>query len=666
MAYTKLGWVNDRAPALNQTNLNHMDQGIYDAHRRLSEYEDIFTGDVDESVQNWLDEHPEASTTVQDGAITEPKLNDVLARRIVRRYTTKTEMLSDTSLKSGMLVATLGYESTGDGGGAFYRIDSDGVADNIFRYSMENGLIATLLPIRNRYNALSLGFNNIGESDNATLLQNCVSNGNITIEFPAGIYRFSECDINTSNVALVGASKTYYPISGSGGSTFMSSIIASQQNAVFFAPMQNQGYILKYNNTRNCTLEGIAFTSVGIRNSYNNTYVDLDIINCALYLSCMSMSRIFNCTFLGIRGSAIICDNSWENDITNADFRFISPDGLPNEHGVIEFVSTNVYINSSAINISNCNIERVFCHAIYGNNARVQNCNISNMLVEINTINNWDFVNNRYDSGTPASNISNALGLFASKGCSMFSFSVANIICDNYNYFGFTKDGIDYFQSAITMALDDSAMSINIGTISFDTLSTNAYWFIGSGETFGKIKKLTVGTFANNTGVNNGLNGIQGTLTDIHVPDNSLLYDRTFANLYRPHTYMLKNMLVPPNVVSYGGQSVTFRRYAPSETKPTHIALITDDWGGVGITPTDTQKIICSIQAAVLDDHFLIVADKDSDLTVQQINSGTVIGTATKTESSPLDFYRLNVDRTQLYSCVVVRGNAKTKIYYMG
>ena len=76
MAYTKLGWVNDRTPALNETNLNHMDQGIYDAHQKLSEYEDIFTGDVDESVQNWLDEHPEATTTVQDNSLTTVKYRD--------------------------------------------------------------------------------------------------------------------------------------------------------------------------------------------------------------------------------------------------------------------------------------------------------------------------------------------------------------------------------------------------------------------------------------------------------------------------------------------------------------------------------------------------------------------------------------------------------------
>lgn len=41
---------------------------------RISAYEDIFTSDVSESVQAWLDEHPEATTTVQDGSLTYKKL----------------------------------------------------------------------------------------------------------------------------------------------------------------------------------------------------------------------------------------------------------------------------------------------------------------------------------------------------------------------------------------------------------------------------------------------------------------------------------------------------------------------------------------------------------------------------------------------------------------
>lgn len=36
----------------------------------VEEYADIFTADVDESVQNWLDVHPEATTTVQDWSLT--------------------------------------------------------------------------------------------------------------------------------------------------------------------------------------------------------------------------------------------------------------------------------------------------------------------------------------------------------------------------------------------------------------------------------------------------------------------------------------------------------------------------------------------------------------------------------------------------------------------
>lgn len=44
------------------------------ARERLDEYAEIFTGNVDEAVQNWLDEHPEATTSVADGSLTYRKL----------------------------------------------------------------------------------------------------------------------------------------------------------------------------------------------------------------------------------------------------------------------------------------------------------------------------------------------------------------------------------------------------------------------------------------------------------------------------------------------------------------------------------------------------------------------------------------------------------------
>ena len=42
----------------------------------FARYEGIFTADVDESIQNWLDEHPEATTTIPDGSVTTAKLAD--------------------------------------------------------------------------------------------------------------------------------------------------------------------------------------------------------------------------------------------------------------------------------------------------------------------------------------------------------------------------------------------------------------------------------------------------------------------------------------------------------------------------------------------------------------------------------------------------------------
>ena len=51
-------------------------------------YEDIFTDNVGESVQNWLDAHPEATTTVEDGTLTVAKLTDEAKMQMVNDYVT--------------------------------------------------------------------------------------------------------------------------------------------------------------------------------------------------------------------------------------------------------------------------------------------------------------------------------------------------------------------------------------------------------------------------------------------------------------------------------------------------------------------------------------------------------------------------------------------------
>lgn len=58
----------------NAEDIDALKEDLTDVQNDLAQYEDIFTGDVDESVQNWLDAHPEATTTVEDGSLTYKKL----------------------------------------------------------------------------------------------------------------------------------------------------------------------------------------------------------------------------------------------------------------------------------------------------------------------------------------------------------------------------------------------------------------------------------------------------------------------------------------------------------------------------------------------------------------------------------------------------------------
>lgn len=70
------------------SDLDAVQAEIANVQEDLSQYEDIFTGDVDESVQNWLDAHPEATTTVEDGTLTVAKLTDEAKMQTVNDYVT--------------------------------------------------------------------------------------------------------------------------------------------------------------------------------------------------------------------------------------------------------------------------------------------------------------------------------------------------------------------------------------------------------------------------------------------------------------------------------------------------------------------------------------------------------------------------------------------------
>lgn len=71
-----------------ETSVGTLQTDVGTVKEELEEYEDIFTSDLDESISAWLDAHPEATTTIQDGAVTEPKLADALKNKILNPYVT--------------------------------------------------------------------------------------------------------------------------------------------------------------------------------------------------------------------------------------------------------------------------------------------------------------------------------------------------------------------------------------------------------------------------------------------------------------------------------------------------------------------------------------------------------------------------------------------------
>ena len=103
---------------------------------------------IGQQVNEWLNEHPEATTTVQNGSIDEVKFSDSLRKKKANYYNSVVEMKSDMSLKEGTTSVTLGYYEPNDGGGCTYRIrtkletDAD---DGGSIHELSNGNIAELI-----------------------------------------------------------------------------------------------------------------------------------------------------------------------------------------------------------------------------------------------------------------------------------------------------------------------------------------------------------------------------------------------------------------------------------------------------------------------------------------------------------------------------------------
>lgn len=84
----------NQAVALQQTQINNkaslssLNSEIERARAKEAQLESMFTAPTQEAVDNWLEAHPEATTTVQDGSLIEAKFSDALKLKTIKEYVT--------------------------------------------------------------------------------------------------------------------------------------------------------------------------------------------------------------------------------------------------------------------------------------------------------------------------------------------------------------------------------------------------------------------------------------------------------------------------------------------------------------------------------------------------------------------------------------------------
>ena len=132
-------------------------------NKYVKQIDDEIVQKIDPTVIAYLAEHPELTTTVQNGAITESKLAKALQLRKANFYRNVAEMQADENLIEGMTAITLGYYEPNDLGSAEYVIGDSG---NI---ALSNGLYAQTV-IKPQMNVECFGAVGDGTTDDSVAI----------------------------------------------------------------------------------------------------------------------------------------------------------------------------------------------------------------------------------------------------------------------------------------------------------------------------------------------------------------------------------------------------------------------------------------------------------------------------------------------------------------
>ena len=264
------------------------------------------------ATKEWLDAHPEATTTVTDGSITDSKFAIDLQKKKANYYNSVQDMKNDLLLVDGMKAITLGYYTQGDLGSAVYYIRKkvSGDSERLGNVFIKNNLIAVLiLKGLKKFNICQLGIIPNTDEDLSDKFQSILDTRihNAEFYFPSGEYKFNKPIVLKQVTTLMGdmfidAPNLQYDINGTSfafsGSLFEnkfcidgSTIASSGRNKIVGIKFISDSFNMSEDRNNILTNSEV----------YNKT-INFENVSC---VSLKSGSTVENCFFSGFSGQCI-------------------------------------------------------------------------------------------------------------------------------------------------------------------------------------------------------------------------------------------------------------------------------------------------------------------------------------------------------------------------
>ena len=327
------------------------------------------------AVQNWLNNHPEATTTVQDESLEESKFTLFLRQKKASYYKTVADMKKDISLKSGMVAVTLGYYEVNDGGGATYIIDEKEINKCKININLDNNLFANIILKDKIINVLNAGVKNDGKTPVSDRINELLKNLEYNkLYFPSGVYLLDKKILchGPNDVSLVGESyqsENYYTD-------------GSRNNTIFtISDDYSDNCIIDIRDYIRASIEGICF--------YGNSYK----IACDDNISTTgNLHNMYTETILKEGISGIIV-NGTQSFVSNCFFEGFSDNGINarqynNIYNCI-FSNCRIAVQASFDNTI-CNIICMLCGTgiMLGAKSEYENTSLNDDFGGVNTVHN--------------------------------------------------------------------------------------------------------------------------------------------------------------------------------------------------------------------------------------------------------------------------------------